>query len=130
MYIYLPCVTLMAKKKIICSDLEKTLPTRFKRLKNQKVCVICIICRFHKIEQCFYYMHAKFQVAGFQNKRDIRNRSLDFVCLFLLGHLPVQVTRWALASDSSEIFRLVWKISDQSIKTSHQTYATYFLILQ
>ena len=26
-------------------------------------------------------------------------------------------------------FRLVWKISDQSIKTLPQTYATYFLIL-
>ena len=44
-----------------------------------------------KIEQCFNYMHAKFQVAGFQNKRDIRHRFLDFVCLFLLGHLPIQV---------------------------------------
>ena len=31
---------------------------------------IYIICRFHKIEQCFNYMHAKFQVTGFQNKRD------------------------------------------------------------
>ena len=30
-------------------------------------------------------MQAKFQVAGFQNKRDIRRRSLDYVCLFLLG---------------------------------------------
>ena len=48
-------------------------------------------------------MHAKFQVAGFQNKRDIRHRSLDFVCLFLLEHLPVQVTWGFLASDSSEI---------------------------
>ena len=33
-------------------------------------------------------MLAKFQVAGFQN---IRHRYLDFVCLFLLGHSPVQV---------------------------------------
>ena len=33
-------------------------------------------------------MLAKFQVAGFENKRDIRHRSLDFVCFFLLGHLP------------------------------------------
>ena len=35
-----------------------------------------------------------FQVAGFQNKRDIRHRSPDFVCLF---------TGWFLASDGSEI---------------------------
>ena len=44
---------------------------------------------------------------------DIRHRSLDFVCLFLLGHLLVQVTWWFLASDGSEIqgsaedFRLI-----------------------
>ena len=48
-------------------------------------------------------MHAKFQVTGFQNKRDIRHRFLDFVCLFLLGHLLVQVTWWIFASDGSEI---------------------------
>ena len=29
--------------------LDKTLPTRFKWLKNVKVGIICIICRFHKI---------------------------------------------------------------------------------
>ena len=30
----------------------------------------------------------------------VRNdRSLDFVCLLLLGHLPIQVTWWFLASD-------------------------------
>ena len=34
-------------------------------------------------------MHDKFQIAGFQNKRDIHHRSLSFICLFLLGHLPV-----------------------------------------
>ena len=34
-------------------------------------------------------MHAEFQVARSQTKRDIRHRSHDFVCLFLLGHLPV-----------------------------------------
>ena len=39
--------------------------------KKQKMCVIYMILRFHKIEQYFSYMHAKFQVAGFQNKRDI-----------------------------------------------------------
>ena len=95
------------------SDLHKTSSARFKCVKNQKVCVICIICRFHNIEQCVNYMHAKFQVAGFQNKRDIRHRSLDFVCLLLLGHLLVQVTWWFLASDGSKIqgsavdFRLI-----------------------
>ena len=83
--------------------LDKTVPTRFKRLKNQKVCVICIICRFHKTEQCFNYMYAKFQGAGFQNIGDTRHRSLDFVCLVLLGHLLVQVTWWFLGSDGSEI---------------------------
>ena len=51
----------------------------------------------------FNYMHAKFQVTGFQNKRDIRHLSLDFVCLFLLGYLLVQVTWWFLASDGSKI---------------------------
>ena len=49
-------------------------------------------------------MHAKFQVAGFQNKRYIRNRSLDFVCLFLLGHIPVQVT--IAIGDSGDL--LLW----------------------
>ena len=48
-------------------------------------------------------MDAKFQVTGAQNKRVIRHRSLDFVCLFLLGHLPVQLTWRFLASDGSEI---------------------------
>ena len=48
-------------------------------------------------------MHAKFQVTEFQNKLDVCHRSLDFVCLFLLGHLPVQVTWWFLACDGSEI---------------------------
>ena len=36
-------------------------------------------------------MHAKFQVARFQNKRDILHGSLDFVCLFLLGHLQAHI---------------------------------------
>ena len=58
---------------------------------------------FHKIEQCFNYIHAKFQVAEFQNKRDLRHGSLDFVWLFLLVHIPVQVTWWFLASEGSEI---------------------------
>ena len=50
-----------------------------------------------------FKLHAcHFQVAGFQNKRDIRHRYLDFVCLFLLT-LLVHVTWWLLASDGSEI---------------------------
>ena len=52
---------------------------------------------------CINYTHAKFQVAEFQNKRDIRHCSLDFVCLFSLEHLPVQVTWWFLDSEGSEI---------------------------
>ena len=48
-------------------------------------------------------MHAKFEVAGFLNKRDICHRSHDFVSLFLLKHLLVQVTWWFLASDAIEI---------------------------
>ena len=47
-------------------------------------------------------MHAKILVEGFQTKRDIRHRSLDFVLLYLLGHLPVKMTWWFLASDGSE----------------------------
>ena len=39
-------------------------------------------------------MHAKFQVAGFQNERDVRHPPV---------HLPVQVTWWFFASDGSEI---------------------------
>ena len=46
-------------------------------------------------------MHA-FNVTRFQNEIDI-HRSLDFASLFSLGHLPVQVTRWFLAYDNSEI---------------------------
>ena len=46
-------------------------------------------------------MHAKFQTAGFQTKRDVCHRSLDFVCLFLLGHLLVQVIWWFLAVGST-----------------------------
>ena len=71
-------------------------------------------------------MHAKFQGAEFHNKRDTRHRSLDFVCLFLLGHLPVQVTWLFLVSDGSEIQTGVEDF--RSIKTSPQIYATYFLI--
>ena len=47
-------------------------------------------------------MHAKFQVVGFQNKTEKRHRFHNFVCLFLLGHLLVQVTWYILASDDSE----------------------------
>ena len=69
-------------------------------------------------------MDAKFQVAGVQNKRIIRHRSLDFVCLFLLGQLPVKLTWRFTASDGSGIQASV----EESIKTSPQIYATYFLI--
>ena len=68
----------MYKERVSISGLDKTLPTRFKCLKMKKVCVICIICRFHRIEQCFNYMRAKFQVEGLQNRRDMRHCSLDF----------------------------------------------------
>ena len=52
-------------------------------------------------------MRVHFQVAGFQTKRDIRHRFLDFICLFSLGQLLVQVTCWFLASDGSEIIASV-----------------------
>ena len=81
------------KRKGSNSDLDKTLPTCFKRLKNQKVCVIYIICRFHKIKQCSNYMHAKFQFVIFTQRLG------DF--------LPLTATK----------FRLVWKSSDLSMKT-------------
>ena len=35
----------------------------------------------------FDYMRVKFQVAGLQTKRFLRRRSIDFVYLFLLGHI-------------------------------------------
>ena len=72
-------------------------------------------------------MYAKFQVAMFQNERDIRHRSLDFICL-LLEHLSVHVTLWFLAPTAVK-FRLLWKISNLSNKTPHQIYTTYFIIL-
>lgn len=43
-------------------------------------------------------MHDKFNVAGFQNKRDIRHSSLKFARLFLLGHYMA-----VSAYDSSEM---------------------------
>ena len=56
-----------------------------------------------KRKKCFNYIHANFQVAVYQNKGDILHRPLDFVCLFLLGHLLIQVTSCFLAYDGSEI---------------------------
>ena len=44
-------------------------------------------------------MHAKFQVAGFQNKSDKRHCSFNFHCLFLQGNLPVHATWWFLGSE-------------------------------
>ena len=80
--------------------LDKTLPTRLKCLKIQKGCVVCIICRFHKIEQCFNYINAKFQVVEF-HYRSLFPRFRPII--FILGHLLVQVTWWFLASDINEI---------------------------
>ena len=48
-------------------------------------------------------MHAKFQVARFQNKRDVRQPFSRFRLFILLGHLLVHVTWWFLATDGSEI---------------------------
>ena len=62
-------------------------------------------------------MHAKFQVAGFQTKKDIRHRSLNNVCLFLLEHLLVHVTWWFLASDGSEIRHFLYGIIQFQSKT-------------
>ena len=56
-----------------------------------------------KRKKCFNYIHANFQVAGYQNKGDTLHCPLDFVCLFLLGHLLVQITLCFLAYDGSEI---------------------------
>ena len=64
-------------------------------------------------------MHAKFQIAGFQTKKEKRHRSLDFVWVFLLVHLLVQVTWWFLASDGSEI-QANMEDADVSIRISHQ----------
>ena len=45
---------------------------------------------------------SNFKSQGFEIK-DICHRSLDFDCLFLQGHLPVQVIRRFLAHDGSKI---------------------------
>ena len=84
------------------TDLDKTLRTRFKRLKNQKVRVVCIICRFHNIEQYFNYMQTKFKVAGFQNKRDIYVIVLSS-SVYLYSDIYLSRWRWFLAFDGSKI---------------------------
>ena len=61
-------------------------------------------------------MHAKFQVAGFQNKRDIHHRSLDFVCYFYSNIYWSRLLGIFLSMTAAK-FRLVGKISDQYIKT-------------
>ena len=66
----------------------------------------------------FNYMHAKFEVTGFHNKRDIPHRSLYFACFFLLRHAFTGQDELVAAVK----FRLVMKISDPSIKISHQIY--------
>ena len=51
-------------------------------------------------------MHVKFQVAGFQNKREIplyKSLFSGFHLFILHGHLLVQVNRWFFASDAIEI---------------------------
>ena len=53
-----------------------------KRLKIQKVSVICIIRWFRKIEKFFNYIQAKFRVAGFQSKGDVRHRLFIFTRTF------------------------------------------------
>lgn len=60
-------------------------------------------CMPHTLETRLNYTHAKLNVAGFQNKFDKHHRSLELVCLLLLGHLPVQVSWWFLAADGREI---------------------------
>ena len=60
-----------------------------------------------------------FKSQGFTIK-DICHPSLD-----LAVYLLVQVTGGFLPLTAAK-FRLVWKISDQSIKTSPRIYATYF----
>ena len=79
----------------------------------------------------FNFMHAKFQVAGFQNKKIyVIVFSMSSVYFYsdiywsrgLGGFLPLTAAK----------FRIVWKISDQSIKTSPKicaTHASYFLKL-
>ena len=48
-------------------------------------------------------------------------------CRLLLGQLSVKLTWWYLGSDGNKI-RAGLKISELSIKISHQIYAAYFLI--
>ena len=109
-------------------DLDRTLNTRFKRLKNQNVYVICKLCKFYKIVQCFNYMHVKFQVVGFQNK-EIYVIVLSISSVYFYS--DIYRSRWlgGFLPLTAAKFRLVWKISDQSIKTSPQIYAIFFLKL-
>ena len=76
------------------------LPTRFKRLKKSKS--LCNV----------YYL------SSFSRFR-----------LFIFTRSDIYLSRWQFLQLTAVKFRLVWKISDKSIKTSPQTYATYFLIL-
>ena len=67
-------------------------------------------------------------IQNFKSQGDIRHRSLDFICLFLLGHLLV---RWlgGFLPPTAAKFRLVWKIPNLLIEISRKIYATYFFIL-
>ena len=85
---------------------------------KKKVRVKHIICRFQKKNNVLTTCIPNFKSQSFKNKTDIRQRSLDFSLNFhsdvywsrwLVGFLPLAATK----------FRLVWKISDVSIKTSH-----------
>ena len=63
----------------------------------------------HKIEQCLNYMQAKFQVEGFQNKRDIRHRYRDFYSAFTgPGNLVVSCLSRQGIQASVEDFRPIY----------------------
>lgn len=58
----------------------------------------------HRIKKKLTTCIPNVNVAGFQKKkkRNIHHRYMDFDCLFMQGHSPVQVTLFH-ASDGSEI---------------------------
>ena len=68
------------------------------------------MCNIYNLQvsrnRTMFELHA-CQVAGFQNKRDIRHRSFIFTRTFT-GPRDVPLT--------AAKFRLEWKISDQSMK--------------
>ena len=73
---------LYTERKDSYSDLDKTLPTRFKHLKTLVVTVICIICRFPAV-----MLGRKAQSKGpvnVQVKINMRNKENDPVHSFVL----------------------------------------------